>query len=52
MPASTIESIDTHITRQWLKLCAAREAGKPVTEYRQMIDTLLDQRSRYTQETP
>ena len=52
MPTSTIESIDTHITRAWTKLCAARDAGKPLTEYRHMIDTLLDQRSKYTQETP
>jgi len=48
MPSSTVESIDNHITRQWLKLCQARMQGRPLTEYRTMIDTLLDQRLKYT----
>lgn len=45
---STIESIDRHLTRAWLKLCEARTHGHPTTEYRLMIDTLLDQRTKYT----
>lgn len=43
----TLDTIDFHITRTWLRLCAARKTGKPVTEHWHTIDGLLDQRLEY-----
>jgi hypothetical protein len=51
MATSTIESIDTHLTRIWLKLREAQAKGRPTTEFRQILDNLLDERTKYTQET-
>ena len=44
---NTLDSIDAHLTRTWLRMCEARNNGRPTTEYRHIIDTLLDQRLTY-----
>lgn len=46
----TIELIDAHIQRTWLRLKEAEHRGRPTTEYRHIIDTLLDQRIEYSPE--
>lgn len=51
MPTSTIESIDNHLTRVWLKLCEAKTKGRSTTEFRHIIDNLLDERTKYTEES-
>jgi len=45
---STIESIDTQLLRTWARLTEAKTHGRPTTEYRTIIDTLLDERLKYT----
>ena len=48
MPSSTVESIDNHLIRIWKSLTEAKAKGRPTTEFRQIIDNLLDERNKYT----
>ena len=45
---TTIESIDNHLMRTWARLTEAKAHGRPTSEYRTIIDTLLDERLKYT----